>query len=247
MPDAETDPLAGVPLLAALAREERVRLARECGWRRLPARQLVFDKNDPDRDVMFVVSGTVIVTAYSITGKEVAFAELGQGDFFGELSSIDGEGRSASVVTRTACELASLRPGRFRRLVEDHPAIAWELLQRLTRMVRTSNERIMDFTTLNAHQRVYSALLKLARPDPAVRDAWSIYPLPTQSAIASRIGTTRETVARVLGELARGGLVKRKGRSLFIPDLEPLQLLASRLGESNEHEPGTDARGAERT
>ena len=102
-------------------------------------------------------------------------------------------------------------------------------MRRLAEVIRKSNERIMDFATLSAQQRVCTEILRMAEPDNAVPGAWSVYPLPTQSAIASRIDTSRETVARVVRDLIRGGVIHRKGRSLFIPDKRRLDVLTSRL------------------
>ena len=69
----------------------------------------------------------------------------------------------------------------------------------------------------------------VAKPDAAVSSPWSIYPMPTQADIAGRASTTRETVARVLGHLTNGGLVQRKGKTLYINDREKLAELSAQL------------------
>lgn len=225
------DPLSGIALLAAMPIEERAALARECAWQKFSRGQLIFDKDSDNRDVMFVVSGRVTVTGYSLSGKEISFAEIGPGDHFGEVAAVDGEARSASVTALTDCELAALNPTRFQKLLEDHPAMAAQMMRRLTSIIRRSTERLMDFTTLNAHQRVCAELLRMAKPSSAVAGALDIYPIPTQAAISSRVGTTRETVARILGELIKGGILVKKGRSVTIPSPERLELLTRRLEE----------------
>ncbi|MEE9195887.1 MAG: helix-turn-helix domain-containing protein, partial [Alphaproteobacteria bacterium] len=97
------------------------------------------------------------------------------------------------------------------------------LLRRLTAMVRMGDVRIMELSTLAATQRVYAELLRMARPDVAVPNLWVIHPLPPLREIASRISTTRETVARALSQLYPTGLVRRKGKSLYIPDRDKLE------------------------
>jgi CRP-like cAMP-binding protein len=225
------DPLGGVELLAEMKPEERQALARECVWQKFSRGQLVFDKDSDNRDVMFVVSGRVAVTGYSLSGKEISFAEIGPGDHFGEVAAVDGEARSASVGAATDCELAALNPTRFQKLLETHPTMAARMMRRLTAIIRRSTERLMDFTTLNAHQRVCAELLRMAKPSSAVAGALDIYPIPTQAAISSRVGTTRETVARILGELIKGGILVKKGRAVTIPDPTRLELLTRRLEE----------------
>jgi CRP-like cAMP-binding protein len=75
-------------------------------------------------------------------------------------------------------------------------------------------------------QRVYRELLRLAEPDPVDSAAWLIPALPTQQDMASRVGTTRETVARALGQILTTGVVQRRGRTLLIRDREMLEELS---------------------
>ena len=53
-----------------------------------------------------------------------------------------------------------------------------------------------------------------------------IAPLPTQESLAAHVGTTRETVARALGQLAKAGIARRRGRELLIRDLPLLEALS---------------------
>ena len=69
----------------------------------------------------------------------------------------------------------------------------------------------------------------MAKPDPVTPNSWLIYPMPTQSVIASRVSTTRETVARVLGQLAGDDLVLKKGKNLYLKDKEGIEDFISSL------------------
>jgi len=225
------DPLSHIELLAPAPVAERKALAKQCHWREYAAKQVVFDKRSENTDVMFVVSGRVNVTGYSLAGREISFAEIGEGDFFGEVSAVDGEARSASVTAISDCRLASLTAPLFRALLESHPDVAATVMRRLSGIIRRSTERLMDFKTLNAHQRVCAEVLRIAQPSAAVAGHWEIYPMPTQVVIASRVGASRETVARVLGDLARGGIIARKGRTVTILERGNLERLTERLGD----------------
>lgn len=94
---------------------------------------------------------------------------------------------------------------------------------RLARIVRSADERIMDLSTLAAINRVQAELLRQARAEEADGNAAVIEPIPIHSDIASRVSTTRETVARVLNDLARKGIVKRTRGGLMIRDLDRLR------------------------
>ena len=81
---------------------------------------------------------------------------------------------------------------------------------------------------MGAVERVYSELLRLARPDPeGAGGVVVVAPLPTQEDLAARVGTTRETVARALGRLARSGIARRRGRALSIRDPAVLEALVT--------------------
>lgn len=214
--------LDGVCLLAALTAEERRRLAARCTWRRYRAGERVLSRDAESREVLFIVAGEVRVVNYAASGREIAFAVIGPGNHVGELSALDGEPRSASVEGLRDGLLAALGSGPFRELLLGHPAVALELLKGLTRIIRRGDERIAELSVLGAMPRVYRELRRLARPEEG---RGVIDRLPTQEALAAQVGTTRETVARALGQLARAGVARRRGRELVIRDLTLLAAL----------------------
>lgn len=194
-------------------------LARQCKWRRFQDGEQVFDRSSDTRDVCFVVEGRVRVVNHSLTGREISFDDVDTGGFFGELSAIDGEPRSASVVALTETQIAFLAPGRFEELVLNYPRVGLMVMKRLAGIVRRSTERIMDLSTLGANNRIHAELLRLARPAGPRDNTALISPIPVHSDIAARVSTTRETVARVLSDLVRDGLLERKDNALVIRDL----------------------------
>jgi len=131
------------------------------------------------------------------------------------------------------CARASLAPDAFLEVLRKVPRVGLKVLQKRAAMGRSADERIMDLATLSAYQRVYRKLLDLARPDPVREGSWLIYPLPTQAKIAAQASTTRETVARVLGQLGAEEIVERKGKTLYVRDMEQLSILAERVAVGN--------------
>lgn len=226
--------LDGIELLAGLTDDEVRALEQKCVWRIFRAGEQIFDRDSESRSIMFVVRGEVQVVNYSLSGREVAYAVVRAGGYFGELSAIDDEPRSASVVAIEDCLLAALGSEIFNDILQRHASVAVHVLRRLARIIRNCDDRIMDLSTLGAMQRVYRHLLRLAEPDPVSVGSWSIYPLPTQHSIAGEAGTTRETVARAFSQLAAAGIVERKGRTLYIRDKNMLERLIARLGQGEE-------------
>ena len=226
--------LAAIKLFAEFGADELRQVEQKCIWRKCDVGEEILTPQSSNRDVFFIADGEVRVVNYSLTGREVAYAELKAGDFFGELAAIDGEARSAAVVAHSSCTLAALPPEMFRAVIAEHPSVAITLIEKLARIVRICDDRIMDLATLGAHQRVYRELLKLVSQDPVRANSWLIYPMPTQAAIAAKASTTRETVARVMSQLANAGIVERKSKTLYIRDLERLDRLISNVGEAHE-------------
>ena len=210
--------LAGISLLDGLDETERRRLESRCHWRRFTAGQTILERGCDSSDVLFIVDGTVNIVNYSHSGREVAYATLGTGDCFGELAAIDGRPRSASVVASTPTLVAILPSDRFLDLLKERVEVTFRMLTRLTAMVRTGDVRIMELSTVAATQRVYAELLRMAKPDAAVPGLYVIHPLPPLREVASRVSTTRETGARALCQLYPSGVIRRKGRSLYIMD-----------------------------
>jgi CRP-like cAMP-binding protein len=222
--------LSNIGLLTDLPSDAVHGLERQAQWTRYAAgAQIISRESGPEvpgaRDAMFVVQGAVRIVSYSKTGREVAYAVVPEGGYFGELSALDGQPRSANAVAETACLIASLSPSAFRGLLTDYPGVALRLIERLVHIIRDCDERIMDLATLGAYQRVYREILKRAKPDPLRAGSWLVYPLPTQLDIASYASTTRETVARVLSSLTSSDICARKGKTLYIRNRDQLEQL----------------------
>lgn len=230
MADAAARTLDGIGILKVLSAEEREAVAKRCSWRSFQVDEQIIDHMSETRDVCFVVSGVVRVVNHSLSGREISFDEIAAGGFLGELAAIDGCARSATVVARKPdTVIAFLAPKAFQELVTGHRELTLEVLRRLCAVVRQSNERIMDLSTLAANNRVQAELLRLATPCERDDGSAVIEPVPVHSDIASRVSTTRETVARVLSELGRDKIVVKKGQSLVIPDMEDLRELVENV------------------
>jgi CRP-like cAMP-binding protein len=214
--------LRGIELLASLPEAELRALDQRCRWQRYAAGQQIVDRSSESRDVFFVVEGSVQAVDFSPSGREVVYAVIAAGGHFGELSAIDGLARSAFVVAIEECLLAVLTPTQFESLIRAQPEVTVALLRRLVGMIRTTDERLTEVTTLGAMARICRELLRLAQHDDHT-GAWLIVPMPTQRDLAARTGTTRETVARTLSQLTRDGLLQRAGRTLRIYDKGALE------------------------
>ena len=219
--------LRKITLLAGLAHHELDELAARCAWRTYRAGQTVISRESKDRDVYLIVSGTVRVTTYAMSGRQTTFRDVGEGDSFGELAAIDGNPRSADVVAVNEAILASMTPGVFRNLLRDEPAVAERVLARMCDLVRQLSERLVDLSTLDVQNRLIAEVLKLARGGRVEGNVAIIDPAPKHADLASQVSTYREQVTRELSALARVGVLERAGRALVVRDLAQLTRLAA--------------------
>ncbi len=225
--------LAAFPLFKDASAASLELILRQASLRRCNADEEILSRDEQTGDIYFVLKGEVRVVNYSATGREVAYAIVPAGGYFGELSAIDGRPRSANVLAVDDCLLATLAPSAFKELLAADSVIAMRVMDKLVRIIRAADNRILDLATLSAYQRVYVEILRMKKPDPVRPNSWLIYPLPTQAQIAALASTTRETVARVLSQLSHDHVAERKSKTLYIRDLAKLQDLAAKTGQSD--------------
>ena len=222
MQSSKYAPLAGISLLRDLSENALITLSNCCHWQNYKPNEQVLDKHSDTHDVYFIIQGRARVVNYSITGREVSFDDREAGDYFGELSALDSEPRSANVVALEAMTVARLSQEGFNQLLIDHPKVTVKLLKGLAKIVRVSNNRIMDLSTLGANNRVHAEILRLAKPGIGSDNIARVSPFPFHGDIASRVSTTRETVNRVFSDLSRKGIVKRSKNDLVVLDVNRL-------------------------
>jgi CRP-like cAMP-binding protein len=218
-----------VSVFSELTQEELDTVAQRCRWRRFSRTEQIVHAEDDTDDVYFVVTGTVRAEVYSSSGRAVTFRDLGPGDVFGELSAIDHQPRSANIVALDDVTIASVSAGEFWQLIRDYPAIAEATMRRLTALVRSLSDRVVEFSTLAVRNRIHAELLRLGREYMATENSALIVPSPTHVEIANRISTHREAVSRELSDLTRSGIVERRDGGLFIPDIDRLAQLLREL------------------
>ncbi len=221
--------LKRIPFLSALSPQhlrEVYRLAREV---EVPAGRPVFAKRE-DADAMFIVlSGRVKIFTDSSGRKRKTFAYLEEGEFFGEMSLVEGTTRTASADAVETARLLMIRKRDFQRLLARDPRLALYLLRTLCQRLRRANEEIEGMLFRNILGRVAKTMLDLGRRGGEPwRDGVAFKTRFTQRELADLVGTTREPLTRALSTLRRAGLVALTEDGRYaIPDQRKLAGLCS--------------------
>ena len=215
-----------MPFLADLEDEERRLLAASLRRRRYPRNEVIFHQDDPGNCLFVLVSGSVKIIRRSIDGRELILSLIAPGEYFGELSLLDGEPRSADAVALEPSELLLLPRDTFLRTLEASPDAAIRLLASLSRhYARRLTDVVEDATFLDVSARLARVLVHLTRST----DGGSMPRTQlTQTALAAMVGATRESVNKWIGFFERRGWVRRERGELVILDLEGLAGYAAR-------------------
>jgi CRP-like cAMP-binding protein len=216
--------LSTVPLLSGLGPLELGKFAEDARERPYPKGSVILFEDDPGDSLFIVREGRVKVVLVGEDGREVILGMLGVGEHFGELSLIDSRPRSAHVIAVEDSSLIVLRREDFRRRVEESPAVAWALLQEMSRRLRRADEQIGSLVLLDVDGRIARLLLDAEKEG----DGKQIPRRLTHQTIAQMIGASRETVSRAMRDFQDRGLITVARRQIAIADRAGLEALVKR-------------------
>jgi len=199
-------------------------LAAALRIRRFRKAETIFHQGDPGDALFIVASGSVKVVLPSDEGAEPAIvAILGAGEFFGELAILDGAPHSATIVAIEPTETLVLHRDEFLRLIDSQVELRRALLASLAVEIRRLTGHVEDLHFLDLPARLASRILRLAATERAAADGEIRIPWPyTQSELAGMIGGSRQSVNRLLADLADEGLVRIERDVLVVSDPDRL-------------------------
>ena len=227
--------LKGVDLFSELTEEQLGLLANLVVVQDFNRDETVVLEGDCSLKALYLIaSGTVQVYMTGVDGRETILSFLERGDFFGEMSLIDGEPRSASVRTVTDAQLMIIHREPFLTLIRQTPEIAMSLLSEMSKRLRKANKQIGSLSTMSVSGRVAGTLLNLME-ERGMRIHTDngqmvtvIHNRPTQQQLADMSGTTRETVSRICSMLVKANAIAMTGKDIVIFDEGALQEKATK-------------------
>jgi CRP/FNR family transcriptional regulator/CRP/FNR family cyclic AMP-dependent transcriptional regulator len=174
--------------------------------------------------MFLIVAGQVKVVLPSGDGEEAILGVLNAGECFGELSLLDGEPRSATIVATEPTDVLVVDRERFLAAVAANPRVAVDFLRILARRLRDVDEAVEDAVFLDVPARLAKRLLELAAEyGSAGPDGIEIGLRVTQAELASMVGATRESINKHLGAFRARGLVDLRGGRMVIRRPEDLR------------------------
>lgn len=214
--------LRRIDLLAGLNEPRLHALAQQCRWQHVPAGQPLLLRAQDRGEVFFLVQGLVRVTTYAVNGRQVTFRDLGAGEVLGDIAALDGQPRSADVLTLEDSVVAVLERTDFLALLRAEPELALRVMQRLATLVRELSERVIELSTQGVQSRLHAELLRLARLAGVTDNQARLAPAPRHLELAARVSTNREQITRELNALVRAGLLQKQSGALVLTDVAQL-------------------------
>lgn len=225
--------LATIPFFKAATDLDLKPFERRCNWKRVEEGQILVDFEDPSSDVYFLASGDVRIQIRTAGGKEVILADMRAGEFFGELSAIDGTPRSANVTALTRAEICIVSAAVFREMILESKILSDRLLKLLANRVRDLNTRLLEHTVLDIRHRLYAELLRLSAPRANAAPTRVVSPPPVHHVLAARVGCRREQITRELSAMKADNLLERtRGAIVLLNPDELRQRIAQAMREA---------------
>jgi CRP-like cAMP-binding protein len=213
--------LENVPIFADLEEPELKKIEKLGLRKKYKKGNIVVLEKETGAALFVIITGKVKIVRTDEDGREVILSIFGPGEFFGEMSLLDGLARSASVVALAKAELFMIHRRDFLKLVHEHPQVAISLLAELTTRLRKADTQIKSLSLKDASGRVANVILMLADDIGVFRKGKvEIDELPLQQDMANMAGTSRETVSRMLHQFVREGHLLLEGNKLTINDYD---------------------------
>jgi CRP-like cAMP-binding protein len=217
MASAETiASLRGIPLFSRVAQSDLEQIASHLIERRYPRNTTIVEEGLPG-DYMYILrEGRVKVTKLSEDGREKILDFLEAGAFVGDMALLERAPRSASVKTLAPVKVLALSRNDFMGLLRKSPDLAMAVIQELSRRLRSVNEQASSLSFQRVKERTMGLLERLAK-EPSDDDDRRLTPVLTHQQIADMVGTSRETVTRVVKDLKESGWLRQEGKRYNVP------------------------------
>jgi CRP-like cAMP-binding protein len=204
MEEKEVEFLRAVKLFSLLSDKELQLIAGKLVMREFRKNETILQEDATNNFMYGIVSGRVKVSRMSEDGKETIIAFHPAGEFFGEVSLIDGKTSPARVIADTNSKIIILSKENFYSLVYESRKFLDALLQILCSELRESWNRINILSFNNATDRIRMFLSSLsAKYGKETGTEITLNLKLTHQDIGNMTGISRETVTRVIDKLQK--------------------------------------------
>ncbi len=190
--------------------------------KKLTPGEIIFKEGDAGNEMYLIKSGSVKITK-KIGGKEKVLAILKEGDFFGEMSVLDGSLRSASATTEEETELITIDREAFLAQARKNPFIQY-VIETLIKRLRETDNMLKFLFIKNEERRLTTYIINKAKVEGVEKDGeieTGINFNPEE--IGNAIGLDTRKVNEIIARLVRVNLINISENKIFVKRLDLLE------------------------
>ncbi len=204
--------LKDISLLSDLDPRDLAALEEAATNRLFKKNAIVVTQGDESDSLYVILSGSVRVYVSDEQGREVTLNTLYPGDSFGELALLSNQVRTASILTLEDSRFSVISKDSFLGCMSRYPQISWHIIRTLIERVVELTDEVSSLALLDVYGRVRRLLLK----ETFERDGKLYARRMTHQAIATRVGSSREMVSKIISDLSRGGYISADKETVCI-------------------------------
>ncbi len=208
-----TEILKNIPIFSSLNDDELSELALAAVKKTFLKNTVLLNEGDETDSLYIILGGKVKAIINDEHGKEVILSIFGPGEYFGEIAFIDGERRSATIITRETTEVLIISSGVFRDILSSNPNLALNLLIGVVKRLREATKQIESLALMDVYGRVARLLVNYAKPKG---EKLFIEEKLTHQEIANMTGSSREMVSRIFKDLLTGEYISIDNKHITI-------------------------------
>ena len=212
---------------------ERETLRRDSAANDYGPGEMIFSPEPNPDSVYLLEAGLVRIFRLSAAGSETTFGYVAPGEVFGELAGFGDYPRESFAQTVRKSRAWKIPRATFQEVISRKPDLVMAITRQIGERLKRIESRVEDLVFRDVRSRVAHILLELAEDFGQSGDGGMVIEsLPTQSEIATLVGSTRQTVNATLRELETEGLIRRRQRRIVLQRSEELRLVAVSVPDS---------------
>jgi len=220
--------LSEVRIFQDLSSEEMAALGRATPMKEVEAGMILYSPDDPAEVLFILKKGRVKLFLLTEEGRALTIDILEAGSIFGEMSLLGQDLHNVFAQALTPCVLCLMSREHVQRLLFSDPRIVTRITEELGKRLINAENRLLDFAFRRMPERLVRLLLQLAQPHRGLLSFSSTMEVRyTHEELADMIGTTRETVTKLLNAMRERGLVALQRGRIMLLDMNRLQQIAS--------------------
>ena len=201
--------------------------------RRFNRDEMIFQAGSSSDDVFILLEGRVKIFQLSCDGKEVILWFCFPGEIFGLAEVVRNGSREVNALACSSIELLTIKQADFRHYLLSNPAAAVSVIELMSGRLRELGDVLLNLASEDVRSRVIKLLTRLAARYGKRQERQICLNIPlTHQEMADMIGTSRQTVTTVLGDLRRSGFLRTEQRNIIIVHSNWVELLSENAGNN---------------